>query len=164
MYNEPRCKDMFDNLLRFTCLFLSGDLILSMQSPDYIFEKFDLYFEEINVKENNHCQLYKNNVEVWGENSNKLNSILCFLSDIIKKSSSTKLETIKSLRNIKCRPEDYIESFNEYVGNFKDIKSLKVDNLHKIINRDMVNEYYEIYPQFFNKIKLNEKIKKLKSC
>lgn len=119
--------NMFDNILRFTCLFLSGDLQLLNQSPDYFIEKFE-YFIGTNIeikKHDRNCKMYEKNLEIWKVEDYRINSILLFLLDVILKSDKYKYEDYNLIRSLRCKPDDMLESFNKWIGNPDDVDKSK---------------------------------------
>ena len=159
---------MFDNILRFACLFLSGDLTLLQSSPEYFIEKFEYFFgKNLKIKKHDReCKMYKENVERWSVEDYRINSILMFLIEIIKSNDYELLhkQTTQPLTAvIKCTPDNYIKFFNKWIGDVNLIdKSFKKLGLHKLLEIQMVEKYYEIYENETNKIILNEKLKKIK--
>jgi len=123
-------------------------------------EKFEKYFGDIKVKEHSECELYKTHLHIWETHNYKLNSIFCFLEEILSKSHNTDVNINygDSLNAIKCKPSEYIKTFNKWIGDVNDIKDNKYRGLHEIIERDLLEVYYQTYPA----IKLNQKLKKVK--
>jgi len=158
----------FDNILKFATLFLSGDLNLKQQSPDYIMEKFETFFGK-NIKIKKHTSsniLYKENNKIWKHNDYRINSIFNFLYDVLNYSKNSQVDVCPtpSMKNIRCEPVHYIELFNKWIGDFSDIHNEDNGGVHPVLIRDMYNVYFNSIEEeneiFFLKLDRKEKLKK----
>jgi len=173
----------FENIIKFLTIFMSGDLKLEHQSPDYIMEKFEKYFgTDIEIKKSN-CvtSLYEKHKKIWKHDDYRINSIFNFFSSVLNwKDKNIKIEWNSKMpqkivqfhayynsgiNNILCEPEVIINLFNENIGNFSDIHNEDNGGLHPVLIRDIYNVYFnsteEDNENFFLKLERKEKLNKI---
>ncbi len=169
----------FDNIIKFVSVFLSGDLSLKHESSEYIIEKFEKFLgNKIKIKKQiKTSQLYKEHNKIWKHDDYRINSIFNFLSDVLDYSKNSNVDitytigTAKytsAIGNIKCAPEDYIDLFNYWIGDFSDIHDNDNNELmHAVLERDLYSLYLDSvdlqYPEFFLKLERREKLLKIKN-
>ena len=174
----------FENIMKFLTIFLSGDLKLEHQSPDYIMEKFEKYFgKELKIIQSN-CvtTLYEKHNKIWNHNDYRINSILNFLYAVHNWTKENNIE-IKwgskmphkvvvyhshfnsGINNILCEPEVIVELFKENIGNFSDIHNEENGGLHPTLIKDIYNVYFnstkEDNENYFLKLERKEKLNKI---
>jgi len=175
----------FENIIKFLTIFLSGDLKLEHQSPDYILEKFEKFFgKDIKIKESK-CvtSLSEKHNQIWKHDDYRINSIFNFFYGV---HTWVKYNDIKidwgckmpykavvfhsnfnsGINNILCEPETIVELFKENIGDFSDIHNEEIGGaLHPILVRDMYNVYFysteEDNENYFLKLERKEKLKKI---
>ncbi len=170
----------FENILKFLSIFMSGDLKLEYESPDYIMEKFERYFGmDIEILQSN-CitSLYEKHNKIWGHNDYRINSIFNFFYSVYRWSMNSDIEVVwnglfnLAINNILCEPEMIIKLFNENIGNFSDIYDVdrscggkNSDGLHRIIHDDIYCVYFESVEEenenLFLKLERKEKLNKI---
>lgn len=170
--------DKFDNIIKFVSVFLSGDLILVHESPEYIMEKFEQFLgKNITIKKQiRTSHLYKEHNKIWKHDDYRMNSIFNFLDDILKYSKNSEVNIISNgtahfssaINNIKCEPKDYVDLFNYWIGDFSDIHNDdNLESLHPVLERDLYDLYLESvdlqYPEFFLKLERKEKLLKIQN-
>lgn len=173
----------FENIIKFLSLFMSGDLKLKNESPDYIMEKFEKYFgKDIEIKKSN-CvtSLYEKHNKIWNHNDYRINSIFNFFYGVHSWSRDNNIEVNwkrvpqqaslwhsyynSGINNILCNPEVIVQLFNENIGNFSDIHDEDNDGLHPLIKRDIFNVYFDSTEKdnelYFLKLERKEKLNKI---
>jgi len=173
----------FENILKFLTLFLSGDLELELESPDYIMEKFEKCFgTDIEIKKSVCVILmYKRHNKIWKHDDYRINSIFNFFKSVLNWTKENNIE-IKwnktphgvlfrsnynsGINNILCEPKVIVQLFNENIGNFSDIHNEDNDGLHPILKRDLYNVYFDSVKEenenYFLKLERKEKLKIIK--
>ena len=173
----------FENILKFLTLFLSGDLKLEHQSPDYIMEKFEKYFgTEVDIiKSPCTTKLYKRHNEIWKHDDYRINSIFNFFYSVYSWSKQNDIEIDwgnsssqaivyhshfnSGINNILCEPEMIVRLFEENIGKLSETHNKVVDGLHPIIKKDIYNVYFnsveEENQKFFIKLERKEKLNKI---
>ena len=163
------------NLLSFTIIFLSGDLNLLHQSPDYFLEKFNNYLgDKIDIKKNEEIEFFKIYKKTWKSADYKINTIFIYLEQVLNFNYLNRDKELDpygeedwneldyyngyvrdiygdeeygaGIKNISIKPDDYFQLFDKLIGNVDDISTIKKDGLHYILKRDI----FDIYKQIMN--------------
>lgn len=169
----------FDNIIKFVSVFLSGDLNLEHESPEYIMEKFEQFLgKKIKIKKQiRTSQLYKDHNKIWNHDDYRVNSIFNFLNDILVYSKNSDVDITytngtahfsPAIKNIKCEPKDYVDLFNYWIGDFSDIHNDdNLESIHPVLERDLYGLYLNSvdlqYPEFFLKLERQEKLLKIQN-
>lgn len=160
----------FDNIMKFVSVFLSGDLVLKYQSPDYIMEKFEKFLgKDIQIKKHSRTStLYIKHNDIWKHDDYRINSIFNFLIDVLKYSKDSEVGVVPTpaMKNIRCGPDVYIELFESWIGDFSKIHNKdSLEGLHSILERNLYSLYLdnvdEQYSEFFLKLERKEKLKNI---
>lgn len=152
-------EDRLHNILYFTIIFLSGDLNLLHQSPDYILEKFHFYFgEKIIIKEHEECGFYKKYKKIWRIDDYRINSIFLFLLNVVNYERKNVREDIDpfgeedwddiddtDIENIAIYPDDYFYLFDKWIGDIDDTLTIKKYGIHRILKMKMYDVYKNIF-------------------
>lgn len=145
-----------NNILNFTIIFLSGDIDLLYQSPDYILEKIHLYFGDIIIKKHDECRLFNKYKKIWKNDDYRINSVFLFLLNVINYKDDSRLDIdpygeedwydiVDDIKNIAIHPDEYFNLFNKWIGNVKDIPDIKRKGIHHVLKMKM----YDVYKDTF---------------
>jgi len=149
------------NILSFVIIFLSGDLKLLYQSPDYILEKFYHYFgDNITIKKHGETDFFKKYKKIWKTDDYRINSILLFIINVHNYNENLhndidpfdeeywyKYDNIDDddyITNILITPDEYFTLFNRWIDNPFNITDIEKDGLHPILKTKMFNRYLKL--------------------
>lgn len=137
------------NLFEFTSIFLSGDLNLRHQSPDYIMEKYEYVgvVIKVNIEKS---ELYKEWVKIWGENEN-INSIFLYFDGIIKFGHNLKYDDNLIFEHwlSYITINDIYKYFDKYIGNINNISDVKCKGTHFMIQKNIVEIFINRNQRYF---------------
>ena len=174
----------FENIIKFLSLFMSGDLNLAKESPDYIMEKFEKYFgTDIEIRKSI-CttKLYEKHNKIWNHNDYRINSIFNFFYSVYSWAKQNDIEIDwghkiphkaliwhsewnTGINNILCEPEWIVRLFEENIGDFSQIHDEERDGLHPLLKRDLYDVYFnsveEENKEYFLKLERKEKLNKI---
>jgi hypothetical protein len=141
------------NLFEFTGIFLSGDLDILKQSPDYILEKYDkIIGVDIKINEDISIQYiaWKN---TWGENK-KVNSIFLFFEHIIMCDGWIDNKYDHWLTYITI--EQFKSGFKKYIGYINNINDHEhmYNCLHFILKDNLTNVFIKRNQRYFKLLRV----------
>jgi len=130
-------ENQIKNLLEFCTIFLSGDLNITQQSPDYYLEKYERYIN-IPIKQNSKSSLtYSKWHYIWGENED-IKTIFSFFEELIG------LRNPKSKEHwlVDITPAEMMNTFEKHIGNIEDINDIRLNGgMHFILKRDIYEKW-----------------------
>lgn len=144
-----------NNILNFTIIFLSGDLNILYQSPDYILEKIYFYFGDINIKKHKQCRFFQKYKKIWKNDDYRINSVFLFLINVVKYKDIFHMDIDPygeenwydndDIKSIAISPGSYFHLFNEWIGDIDKIPNVKKDGIHQVLKMKMYNVYKDIF-------------------
>jgi len=149
------------NILSFVIIFLSGDLNLLYQSPDYILEKFYNFFgDDITIKKHEESKFFKKYNLMWNTDDYRINSILLFVINVYNYNNNLyndidpfdeeywyKYDNIDDddyITNILITPSEYFELFDKWIDNHNNIIDIERDGLHTLLKTKLLDRYIDM--------------------
>jgi len=141
------------NLFEFTSIFLSGDLDILKQSPDYILEKYDkIIGADIKINQDVSI-LYLDWKKTWGENE-KVKSIFLFLEYIVICDFANKSQNNHWLTHITI--EQFKSVFKKYIGDINYINDHEhmYNSLHFILKDNLTSVFIKRNQRYFKLLRV----------
>jgi len=142
------------NLIEFTALFLSGDLVLTKESGDYIKEKYDKYIGfpiKTNAETTN---LYTEWRKIWGD-SDDINSIFLYLITLYTiYRNKNKLKDSNKHWLTYITADELLDTFIKYIGETDNIKKTRYSHIHPLIQKNIIDDYVSKNERLFKLLRI----------
>jgi hypothetical protein len=150
--------NQIQNLLEFSAIFLSGDLKITQESPDYFREKYDKYIGILPFKHHEATPTYKEWTKIWGE-YDEINTILIYFMGVVKCFREKHKDDWTGGKHwlTQITPSDLIDTFEKYIGKVDEINTKRYTNVHPLIKQKIYDVYIKENKRFFKFLRiLNE--------
>jgi len=148
-----------ENLLEFTIIFLSGDLNIRHESPDYFREKYDMYIGFQMMHSKKQTDTYKEWTKIWGK-SEDINSIINYLVgviDIYKEDYRGNDIEYNKHWLIELHPGELVKSFEEHIGNINKINEGRRTFMHPNLKSNIYDKWIERNLRYFKLLRVLKK-------
>ena len=147
------------NLLEFTSIFLSGDLKLKLESPDYYIEKYDKYIGMSLKKHTETCDKYEKWSKIWGK-SEDVKTIFLFFDELIKYGRIRYQKLDKSTKNdhwvTYISPDELLDACNKYFGDPEELNSKRYSFVHPLVKQNIYDVWIKKNKRLFKLLRIVE--------